>query len=736
MSTYRVQEEKSFMIDENIMERYSLCMGRIKDIAAEDIVREPLSFYFKDAAAFLMKINQVLCNSTYGIWEKLSTEEKAKINHDLYKDILPDNYDESFGNPDYITYVFEKASLPAQYAKMLCFLYAELRGMVPYAFEERYDIVTLFAELFVEVYGMFESASRELLTEEVDNITGDITGDIIQEVDGEFEGLIPVPELSELKEVLVSFENDNADIITPDRTLDQLDPERDYAYRIIMDSDLTDTGYLYMYGEYISDNEIRLSEYLAGLDEEVIKKIADTYTEGYRIGFVKAAKPLDKKKTVNIRYPIGFERVVRTAIAGFDKMGLRPVIYRSASIALNKKNHHRIGYTSTSPNKQYDYDHIDDRGLFLDNDFAARQLLLLKTSLEQSKELANVHAGPACIETFGEEPFSPVKKKNAITLDREQEQISSRLLVESANITNKYIIGEERSFTIIAFPTPAIGNDFDGIFKETIALNTLDYKLYEDIQQKLIDALDTADRIHIVGKGGNETDLFVELCKLSDPQSQTKFENCVADVNIPVGEVFTSPVLKGTNGILNVKEVYLEGLLYKNLKVEFKDGIVAGYSCANFAKASDNMRYFKENVLYNHDALPLGEFAIGTNTTAYCMARKYSVEDRLPILIGEKTGPHFALGDTCYSHEEEVKVYNPDGKEIIAKENDFSIKRKEDPIGAYFGCHTDITIPYDELGGIYAITENDEGMHRLAIIEDGRFVLPGTEILNEALKNV
>lgn len=46
---------------------------------------------------------------------------------------------------------------------------------------------------------------------------------------------------------------------------------------------------------------------------------------------------------------------------------------------------------------------------------------------------------------------------------------------------------------------------------------------------------------------------------------------------------------------------------------------------------------------------------------------------------------------------------------------------------AYYGCHTDITIPYEELGSIRVIDEDGEGT---SIIENGRFVLPGTEELN------
>ena len=93
-------------------------------------------------------------------------------------------------------------------------------------------------------------------------------------------------------------------------------------------------------------------------------------------------------------------------------------------------------------------------------------------------------------------------------------------------------------------------------------------------------------------------------------------------------------------------------------------------------------------------------------------------------------GPHFAVGDTCYSWEEDIKTYNPNGKEIVARDNEISILRKTDLSKAYFGCHTDITIPYEELGEITAVTA--DGTETL-IIKDGRFVLEGTAILNEAL---
>ena len=54
----------------------------------------------------------------------------------------------------------------------------------------------------------------------------------------------------------------------------------------------------------------------------------------------------------------------------------------------------------------------------------------------------------------------------------------------------------------------------------------------------------------------------------------------------------------------------------------------------------------------------------------------------------------------------------------------FSILRKEDISKAYLGCHTDITIPYDELDKIWVEIENGENIE---IIRDGKFVLEGLQ---------
>ena len=441
-----------------------------------------------------------------------------------------------------------------------------------------------------------------------------------------------------------------------------IDPALSFATDIIMNSDLSDIRYLYKFGEYISDNEINMAKFLNEMPQEKIDSMAYTYTHGYEEGFRIAGIDLSKKKTVNIRYFLGQERMIKAAISQFEKMGLKPVIYRAPVARVNRRLTLRPGYAATPVNKQYDYDHRMDEGLYLNKAFVERKIEITRNAYENRKQLAHEYAGPAVIEVFGEKPFEPVNKKENIRLSDKQQKLSVYMTTECSKIANEYIPQSEYSFTIIAYPLPEIGDNFPEIFDAIVKINTLDNEEYKKVQQYIIDELDKAVFVRVLGKGDNKTDMTVMMHDLDNPDKETNFENCTADVNIPVGEVFTSPKLTGTHGVLNVSEVYLNELKYKNLMMTFEDGRIKEYTCDNFHSSKENKSYIKENVLFNRETLPIGEFAIGTNTTAYVLANQYDIVYKLPILIAEKMGPHFAVGDTCYSRGEELKLYNPDGK--------------------------------------------------------------------------
>lgn len=712
-------------------ERFRLALDRIRQMEGESEIHPLFIPYFRAAAGWILFLLSGRRTLEDGTFEEAPLETLAAYNHALYEDILPENYGESWANPAHAVRVFGKA-----HGQVLSALFYELRCMIPLVYEGDSERFLIRMELLLEVYFAFVTAFHEAETEPAEPGTEEESGKRKR------KGFSGIPAPAHLREKIRRFLEDYA----PEETLVRVQrslvggalPERILEQSVSCGEDLRA---LYRYGAYISENETKICSYLGNLEEETIAKMADTWTEGFRIGFSVTGKDLSIRRRAGLLYHIGFERVARRAVENLRKMGLTAVVPGQQDNLFTRHLGRGGGeIESTSPNPQCAYDHREDLALFLKDTLSSKRLQALKAAYRSLEKETALYAGPVVMETFGEKPFSPsMRAENPRFSDAQQKKIA-RSKQQADLLYDRAVIGKERSYTIIAFPLPEIvegystgrlAASFDEIFRAVIAINTLDYMTWREVQASIIAVLDTAREVRVLGRGDNRTDLTVRLQTLRDPAAETIFENCVADVNIPVGEVFTTPSLQGTDGLLHVSSVYLMGLLFEDLEIRFENGRVAEYSCGGFPTAEDGRHYIEENILFHHETLPMSEFAIGTNTTAAALAAELGILERLPILIAEKTGPHFAVGDTCYSHEEENRVYNPDGKEIIAKENEYSLLRDTDPENAYFGCHMDITIPYEEVGLLAAVRADGT---QIPVIRDGRFVLPGTEILNEPLR--
>ena len=313
---------------EEVQERFPLVMGRLGQIGEEETVQQPYRAYFAQAAALLLRLAELEEEISSGEWEKKSLEELRQENKLLYQEVLPEHYATSYGNPEYAG-----TELGEAFGKLLSMLYADLRSLIPYAFEGRVYDLTIFSELLVEVYNAFEGEE--------------------------------LPEVQKIQQILYWFYHDYGEVFTEIGVMAQTNPEMDFYTRIIMDSDLEDLRYLYRYGAYITENEIGTAEFLNRMGQEEIQAMADTYTEGYRIGFEVTGKDLSKKKFVDLRYPIGFERMMRAAVKNFEKMGLQPVVTRTGELSFSGRNGSG-SVSSTSPNRQYGYDHKSDRAAYLD----------------------------------------------------------------------------------------------------------------------------------------------------------------------------------------------------------------------------------------------------------------------------------------------------------------------------------------------------------------------------------
>ena len=677
---------------EELLVRFELAKERLADIRNENCapLTNPASEYFKETISFAA----LLCDTWHMVEDarnnKISIDEIKKNNQELYSYIQPDRYSDSFNNPTVSVGLFG-----LELGRLMSAAAAELRGAIPAVFENDLEGLIIRLELILELYSTFVCAAQD---EEI-------------------------VEAQYVREIIRSYYMDYLKDQTLVKIKCQTVPGYNKPLARLLDKDSSELD-LYLTGEYISDNEICMYRYLCDLPESEVKAMADTYTGGYIKGFEVTGRDLSIKDTAELRFNLGFVPMVKYAADNLLEENLKCTMMRAGYSMFTGRSVDKNGVFGANPNPQFDFDHKSDLSLFMDRELLEYRLECLEECYEQMKNQARALAGPAVIDIFGEEDFEPVIKEEAADYTDETRPLVTEYSSRAGRIVNTYIPGDERSFTIIAFPLPSIGEDFEDIFRDTIKINTLDYTLYRDIQQTIIDALDTAEYVYIEGAGDNKTKLKVHLHALTDACKQTNFENCVADVNIPVGEVFTSPVLAGTEGVLHVTKVFLNGLEYHNLNLGIKDGMIDTYSC------DDGNKLIEDNILFHHKSLPMGECAIGTNTTAYEVGRRYGIEAKLPILIAEKTGPHFAFGDTCYSHCEDLAVFNPDGKEIIARDNECSILRKSDMSKAYFNCHTDITIPYDELGEVSALRSDGS---KILIIQNGRFVLPGCEELNKPL---
>ena len=227
--------------DENtqIRERYDLAMERIAQIPSEERIAEPFRDYFAVLAHFAGQIEELARLQLREELEGYSLEELKAFNHVLYEDVLPEHYEESYANP---AYAVEK--LGEELGTILSAFYAQFREAIVFAYECRLTDITILAETLIEIYNLFE------------------------------EG---VPHEKAVRDVLYWFFSDYTDVTLTYRIREQLDPSLSFARDIIMDSDLSDLRYLYRFGEYISDAELKIAGFLNTLPEETIEKMASTY---------------------------------------------------------------------------------------------------------------------------------------------------------------------------------------------------------------------------------------------------------------------------------------------------------------------------------------------------------------------------------------------------------------------------------------------------------------------------
>ncbi len=124
------------MNDELMLERFMLMKERILEIQEEELVKAPYRDFFRRTAAFITQMLQVYDKLEAGWLDTASLEELEANNQAMYQDILPQNYEKSYGNPSYAQAMLGeemggtgKCSLPGFFQKKSSFYYTNAAGL-------------------------------------------------------------------------------------------------------------------------------------------------------------------------------------------------------------------------------------------------------------------------------------------------------------------------------------------------------------------------------------------------------------------------------------------------------------------------------------------------------------------------------------------------------------------------------------------------------------------------------
>jgi len=239
---------------------------------------------------------------------------------------------------------------------------------------------------------------------------------------------------------------------------------------------------------------------------------------------------------------------------------------------------------------------------------------------------------------------------------------------------------DHTKWTVLRYPSfsmaQSAGKSLESFEDFYFNVCNLDYAKMSKAMDKIVDLMQRTDKVHIIGPG---TDLNFSIKGIPAIKLDGK-------INVPDGEIYTSPVRDSVNGMItyNCPSVY-QGVTFENVCLQFKEGKIISATAGNNTDRLNKILDTDEGARY------IGEFAFGVNP--------YINKPILDILFDEKISGSFHLTP---------------GR---AYKNAFN--------GNVSAIHWDlICIQTPEYGG-GSIYFDD-----LLIEKDGRFVIPGLECLN------
>ena len=175
----------------------------------------------------------------------------------------------------------------------------------------------------------------------------------------------------------------------------------------------------------------------------------------------------------------------------------------------------------------------------------------------------------------------------------------------------------------------------------------MDYRKMSGAMDSLIGLLDKTDKVRIKGPG---TDLDFSVKNIPAAKA-------AGLINIPDGEIFTSPVKDSIEGFItfNTPAAY-RGISYENINFKFKKGKIID-ATANFTKEINKVLDIDEGARY------IGEFAFGVNPYVKRAMKSMFFDEKIAGSIHMAIGnsyPETDNGNTSSIHCDLVLLQSPE----------------------------------------------------------------------------
>ena len=180
---------------------------------------------------------------------------------------------------------------------------------------------------------------------------------------------------------------------------------------------------------------------------------------------------------------------------------------------------------------------------------------------------------------------------------------------------------KKTKWVVLRYPSPSMAQEakmsteaFEDFFFEVC---TFDYGRMKSAAEPLVERMERADHVRIVGPGTELTFSIKDIGVVP----------CYGDRNIPDGECFTAPVRDSVNGVLQYNAPTIEhGVTHENVRLVFKDGKIV-------EATSSETQKLNETLDTDEGARYIGEWSFGYNP--------YILQPMKDILFDEKIAGSF-----------------------------------------------------------------------------------------------